>query len=106
TVSARIWDSGVREWQILSAYVNVFLLMSQTLVGLLEQNPCPQKNLGKMASCKLKIRFWETGVPVRVRPRPPHTSASVALMMPAADQDDVRLRNGAISKSWIYSIRR
>src|SRR5262245_48227241 len=32
------------------------------------------EQLGQKGSCGLKICFWETGVPVRVRPRPPKST--------------------------------
>src|SRR5690348_1672963 len=36
-----------------------------------EWKACSYKGFGKVASDGLKICFWETGVPVRIRPRPP-----------------------------------
>jgi hypothetical protein len=36
------------------------------------------EQLGKKPSGGLKICFWETGVPVRVRPRPPQIASKPA----------------------------
>jgi hypothetical protein len=61
-------------WQTMAENVCLRQWIPFDVVGILwlvEGKACPQNDLGKTASCGLKICFWETGVPVRVRPRPP-----------------------------------